>query len=127
MQRKLKCLYVKENCLPEEVEIPNNLKSKQDKVDGLIEYVRLLEDDDIVLICNEEGKNNGMGPNRDVGYDIIYGPFLIVGECADDGEDRSLTEEQISRYKEYFGKDSIEKTKAKYEAIRMAKFNDFEL
>ena len=88
MQRKLKCLYVKENSLPEIIEIPNNLKSKQEKVDGLIEYVRLLEDENVVLICNEEGKINGMGPNRDIGYDIVYGPFLIVGESVDDGEDR---------------------------------------
>lgn len=126
MQRKLKCLYVKENSLPEIIEIPNNLKSKQEKVDGLIEYVRLLEDENVVLICNEEGKINGMGPNRDIGYDIVYGPFLIVGESVDDGEDRSLTEEQISKYQDYFNKKSIDKTMAKYEAIRM-KASNYEL
>lgn len=126
MQRKLKCLYVKENSLPEIIEIPNTLKSKQEKVDGLIEYVRLLEDENVVLICNEEGKINGMGPNRDIGYDIVYGPFLIVGESVDDGEDRSLTEEQISKYQDYFNKKSIDKTMAKYEAIRM-KASNYEL
>ncbi len=126
MQRKLKCLYVQENALPVEIEIPNTLKSKQEKVDGYIEYLRLLDDDNVALICNEEGKINGMGPNRDVEYDIIYGPFLIVGECADDGEDRSLTEEQISKYKEYFGKDSIEKTKEKYEKI-VSKINGLDM
>ena len=126
MQRNLKCLYVKENSLPEEIEIPNNLKSKQELVDGDIEYAYLQEDENVVLICNEMGKINGMGPNRDIGHDIIFGPFLIVGETIDDGEDRSLSEEQISKYKERFNKKSIDETMAKYEAIRMKK-SDYEL
>lgn len=126
MQRNLKCLYVKENSLPEEIEIPNNLSSKQELVDGYIEYVYLTDDENVVLICNEEGKINGMGPNRDIGHDIIFGPFLIVGETSEDGEDRSLSEEQISKYKERFNQKSIEETMAKYEAIRMKKC-DYEL
>ena len=123
MQRNLKCLYVKENSLPEEIEIPNNLSSKQELVDGYIEYVYLTDDENVVLICNEEGKINGMGPNRDIGHDIIFGPFLIVGETSEDGEDRSLSEEQISKYKEIFNQKSIEETMAKYEAIKMKKCN----
>ena len=126
MQRNLKCLYVKENSLPEEIEIPNNLSSKQELVDGYIEYVYLTDDENVVLICNEEGKINGMGPNRDIGHDIIFGPFLIVGETSEDGEDRSLSEEQISKYKERFNQKSIEETMAKYESIRMKKC-DYEL
>lgn len=123
MQRSLKCLYVKENALPEEIEIPNNLKSKQELVDGYIEYVYLPNDEDVVLICNEEGKINGMGPNRDIGHDIVFGPFFIVKESTEDGEDRSLSEEQISKYKEIFNQKSIEETMAKYEAIKMKKCN----
>ena len=119
MQRNLRCLYVEENSLPKEVIIPNNLKSKQEKVKGYIEYTHLLDDDSVAIICNEEGKLNGMGPNRDIGYDIIYGPFLIVRECSEDGEDRSLSDEQISKYKKVFDKKSIEKTIAKVEAIKM--------
>ena len=34
MQRKLRCLYIKENSLPEVIEIDNTLKAKQEKVDG---------------------------------------------------------------------------------------------
>ena len=84
MQRKLRCLYVEENCLPKEIVIPNNLKSKQEKVGGYIEYTHLLDDDSVAIICNDSGKLNSMGPNRDIGYDIIYGPFLIVKECYED-------------------------------------------
>lgn len=127
MQRSLRCLYVKENSLPEEIIIPNTLKAKQEKVEGLIEYTYLPNDDNVVIICNEEGKINGMGPNRDTGYDIVFGPFLIVGETSDDGEDRSLTDEQISKYKEYFGKESIEKTETKVIEILVSKNQDINL
>lgn len=120
MQRTLKCLYVKENSLPEVVIIPNTLKAKQEKVNGLIEYTYMSNDDEVAIICNEEGKINGMNPNRDIGYDIIFGPFLIVGETSEDGEDRSLTDEQIEKYKEFFNEKSIDNTMAKYEAIRMS-------
>lgn len=127
MQRNLKCLYVKENSLPEEIMIPNTLSAKQEKIGGLIEYTYLPDDDEVVIICNEEGKINGMSPNRDTGYDIIFGPFLIVGETSEDGEDRSLSDEQIRKYKKYFGKESIEKTEAKITAILLSKNNDINL
>ena len=87
----------------------------------MIEYTYMSNDDEVAIICNEEGKINGMNPNRDIGYDIIFGPFLIVGETSEDGEDRSLTDEQIEKYKELFNEKSIENTMAKYETIRMSK------
>ncbi len=121
MQRNIKVLVVEPNELPYEKVIPNRLKDKQQIVDGYIEYVRLLEDDSVVLICNEEGKNNGSEYNRDIGYDIIAGTFIIVRECEDDGEDRSLTDEQIEKYKERFNQESIEKTKQKISKIIMKK------
>ena len=89
MQRKLRALLVKENELPEEVEVPNNLSSLQKMVDGLIEYYYMPDIEDAVIICNEEGKINGMGPNRDIGHDIIFGPFLVVGDNPDIGENLS--------------------------------------
>lgn len=120
MQRKLRALLVKENSLPEEIELSNNLSSLQEAVDGLIEYYYIPDVDDAVIICNEEGKINGMGPNREVGRDIIFGPFLIVGDDSEIGENRSLTDEQISKYKEMFNEKSIEKT---YEKITKIKLN----
>ena len=113
MQRNIKVLVVEPNKLPYEKVIPNRLRDKQQIVDGYIEYVRLLEDDSVVLICNEEGKINGSEYNRDIDYDIIAGTFIIARECADDGEDRSLTDEQIEKYKERFNQESIEKTNQK--------------
>lgn len=121
MQRNIKVLIVEPNKLPYEKTIPNRLKDKQAIVDGYIEYVRLLEDEDVVLICNEEGKINGSPHNRYIGYDMIFGTFIIVGESANDGEDRSLTDEQIEKYKQRFNYDSILETNAKLIEILMSK------
>lgn len=127
MQRKLRALLVKENNLPEEIELSNNLSSLQEAVDGLIEYYYIPNIDDAVIICNEEGKINGMGPNREVGRDIIFGPFLIVGDDAEIGENRSLTDEQISKYKEMFNEKSIEKTYEKITKIKLGIHDENEI
>ena len=121
MQRNIKVLVVEPNKLPYEKVIPNRLRDKQQIVDGYIEYVRLLEDDSVVLICNEEGKINGSQYNRDIGYDIIAGTFIIAKDDKDDGEDKSLTDEQIEKYKKRFDQSSIEKTNQKILNIIMHK------
>ena len=95
MSKTIRGLLVKEDKEPEVIEIPNNLKSLQNLVGGYIEYCYLPEHEDIVIICNEEGKINGMGPNRDIGHDIIFGPFLVVGDDPDIGENLSLTESKF--------------------------------
>ena len=105
MQKNIKVLVVEPNKLPYEKVIRNNLEEKQKIVDGLIEYVSL--DNNALLVCNEEGKILGMEPNRIVGRDIIAGTFFIVGDSPGTGEDVSLNENQIERFKNQFGKDSI--------------------
>lgn len=75
-------------------EIENTLAGLQKEVEGNIECVYL--NDGCIAVVNEEGKLNGMQPNRRIGADIICGPFFI---CGDDGEDfGSLTDEQIQKY-----------------------------
>lgn len=127
MQRQLRALLVKENSLPEEIELSNNLSSLQEAVDGLIEYYYIPDVDDAVIICNEEGKINGMGSNREVGRDIIFGPFLIVGDDPEIGENRSLTDEQISKYKEMFNEKSIEKTYERIAKIKLGIHDENEI
>lgn len=127
MQRKLRALLVKENELPVEVEIPNTLSSLQKQVEGLIEYYYMPDIEDAVIICNEEGKINGMGPNREVGRDIIFGPFLIVGDDAEIGESRSLTDEQISKFKDMFNEKSIARTYDKIAKIKLDIHNEYEM
>lgn len=110
MQRNIRVLVVEPNKLPYEKVIPNRLKDKQNLVGGLIEYTRVDNDENSLVICNEEGKILGLEWNREIGNNIIAGTFFIVGDNPDIGEDRSLTDEQIEKYKERFNEKSIEKT-----------------
>lgn len=120
MQRNIKVLVVEPHKLPYEKIIKNCLYTKQKLVGGNIEYVYLDNEDDVVLICNEEGKNCGISLNRDIGHDIISGTFLVVGDN-DIGEDRSLTDEQIKKYKDRFGLESIKETDIAISKIALKK------
>ena len=84
---------------PKIKQIPNELRGLQHEVGGLIECVYL--DDGSIAVCNEEGKLNGMEPNRRLGADIICGPFFICGDT-NDGDFASLSDEQIQKYSEKF-------------------------
>ena len=79
----------------------NGLRSLQEAVGGYVEAVYPF-DDPVAVICNEEGKLNGLPLNRalrdedgDV-YDIISGSFLVVGLSDDDFD--SLSPELLVRY-----------------------------
>lgn len=116
IQRNIRVLYVEPYKLPTEMIIKNNLSEKRNLVKGDIEYSYMSDDYNVALICNEEGKINGMPMNRDIGHDIIFGPFLIVGDN-NSGEDRSLSKEQINKYKKHFNELSILKTYDKVQKI----------
>lgn len=91
-------------------EIDPGLESLQSEVDGWIETIYPFEDD-IALICNEEGKINGLELNRALRdengevYDVIAGPFLIVG-CGEENFD-SLSEDMIDKYREIFSQPEV--------------------
>ena len=51
-------------------------------------------------ICNEEGKLLGMEGNRRIPGDVLAGPFFVVGDAGETF--RSLTEEELERYRERF-------------------------
>ena len=121
MQRKIKVLLVEPNELPREEMIENTLKAKQELVGGDIEYVSRDYYSDVIFICNEEGKLRGLPFNRDIGQDIIAGPFIIVGDDPEIGEDRSLTDEQIKKYQNVFDEKSISDTNIKLTEIYLGK------
>ncbi len=87
------------------VEMGTGLKDLQRAVGGMIEACYPF-DEEVCIVCNDEGKLNGMMPNRAV-YDeenrvsdIIFGPFFI---CSCEGaEFGSLTENQIEKYSGQF-------------------------
>lgn len=72
----IKVLYKEPGKEPEVREIANDLPTIQSLVGGYIESVTL---DDIVLICNEEGKLLRMEPNLYVEAidDVICGPVVF--------------------------------------------------
>ena len=84
MNEKMTVLCVKSGEKPKRIEIENDLDALQRAVGGYIEAVYPYEDP-VALIVNEEGKLNGLPLNRalrdednDI-YDIVAGPFLVVG------------------------------------------------
>ena len=110
-------LIVEPNKLPYEKEIKNTLEEKQKIVGGFIETTSLLDDDEVVIICNEEGKILNLPLNRDIGHDIIAGTFIVAGDDYENGDFKSLTKEQVEKYKERFGTNSIKETENKITAI----------
>ena len=104
-QKKIKVLKVEPHKIPEVVELVNELEELQKAVSigtdyqGLIEIIDL--EPGICLLCNEEGKLNGMEGNRKVGNDIICGVFYIVGSDKQ-GNLISLSENDIERYMKRF-------------------------
>ena len=99
--KPIKVLRIKAHCYPEIVRIPLGLDSLQKEVGGPIQAVYPW-DDPVALICNEEGKLQGLEGNRRIrdGASVIAGTFFVVG---DDGENfRSLTESEVVKYMDRF-------------------------
>lgn len=86
-------------------ELDNDLDALQKAVSigaddqGLIELVYL--EDNVSILCNEEGKLIGLEPNRRLGNDILCGVFYVVAENKT-GELISLTGKQQERYAQMF-------------------------
>lgn len=101
----MKVLVVEPLKEPYRKTISGDLRSLQKEVGGLIDATYPFEDM-VAIVLNDEGKLNGMMPNRglynDKGklYDIISGPFLVTG--LRDGEFVSLNEELSAKYMEKY-------------------------
>ncbi|OJU08712.1 MAG: hypothetical protein BGN88_05210 [Clostridiales bacterium 43-6] len=82
--------------------IDKKLESMQSVVGGWIECVGFDENDyNITLVCNEEGKLEGLVGNRKIGDDIIAGTFFIT-KNNDEGEFVSLSQSEIDKYSDRF-------------------------
>ena len=105
MSKRIKVVLVEPNEKAKVTEIENTLENLQKIVEGYIECVYPFEDN-VGIICNEEGKLIGLEPKRvlrdDNGnaVDIIFGTFIITGLTEDDFG--SLTDEQADYYAELF-------------------------
>ena len=85
--------------------LENELSSLQKAVSIGADYVGLIEiidlDEEVCLLCNEEGKLIGLAPNRRLENDIICGVFYVTGQDRA-GNLISLSEDQIRHYSERF-------------------------
>lgn len=102
----IKVLVIEPGKAPYVKDIDSGLKSLQNEVAGWIEAIYPFEDP-VAVICNEEGKLNGLPLNRaliddDSGeiYDIVAGTFLITGLTDDNFG--SLNDEQVKKFSERF-------------------------
>ena len=97
----MKVLVVEPEKEPYVKEISSGLSSLQKEVGGFIEAVYPFEDP-VAIICNEEGKLEGLPLNRALRdedghvYDIIAGTFLIAGLSEDNF--CSLDDTQIEKF-----------------------------
>lgn len=98
---KIKVLMVEPHKLPKVTMLDRNLDALQKAVSigaesqGLIEIIPL--ENNVCLLCNEEGKLIGLEGNRRLGRDIITGTFYICGDSKS-GALCSLSEENIRKY-----------------------------
>ena len=97
----MKVLVVEPEKEPYVKEISSGLSSLQKEVGGFIEAVYPFEDP-VAIICNEEGKLEGLPLNRALRdedghvYDIIAGTFLIAGLSEDNF--CSLNDAQLEKF-----------------------------
>lgn len=101
----MKILRVEPEKSPEIVDMEGTLEALQAAVGGYIEAVYPWEDP-VAIVCNDDGKFNGMQPNRALYdadgeiMDIIAGTFLIVGLDEDDFAE--LSDEMAAKYAALF-------------------------
>lgn len=109
----MRVLIIRPLLSPFEKEIDGTLSSMQSVVGGRIQVIYPFEDDTVALICNDEGKIEGLPLNRaltdDHGriYDIIAGTFFICSAPPDSESFADLSEEQIRLYTERFARPEI--------------------
>lgn len=86
----LAVLYYPVGHEPEIRLIPNTLGAMQALVGGDIETFHLF--DRVSAVCNEQGKLVGLAPNRQIGNEVICGPFFVASSAGEDFADLSDVE-----------------------------------
>ena len=104
-EKKIKVVLCEPGKVARVAEIGTELSDLQRVVGGLIEPFYPFEEQ-VCIVCNDEGKYNGMRPCRAIYgedremMDIIFGPFFIC-DCGTPYFG-SLNKEQLERYKKQF-------------------------
>lgn len=96
----MRIIYVEPEKEPRLMDIPHTLSDMQALVGGRIEVVEPFTDD-VVLICDEEGRNNGKPICRIINDSMdICGSFFLCGE--NNGDLCSIPEPLIFKYVSLF-------------------------
>ena len=135
MSKKVQMLYIQPGKRPELIDTDQDLETLQELVGGNIECVYPWLDQNVAVICNEDGKfNEYCKPNRALKYkdcdpetdtpekiyDIVFGSFMIAA-CGQDGDFKSLSDKEVDFFMkrfyspELFFKDSSEIVAVPYE------------
>ena len=103
----IQVLIVEPHLRPYGASICPSLRSMQDIVGGCIQVVHAgLIKDDVVIVCNEEGKLAGLPANRALRdsrgkvQGVIHGTFMVVGTAGEDFT--SLTPRQFADWTDKF-------------------------
>lgn len=99
MKNEIKVVMVEPHKNPTITTLKTKLENLQEAVGGLIEIINI--EDNVCILCNEEGKLIGLEGNRKLGDDILVGTFYVCGSN-DEGELISLTDTQIDKYINFF-------------------------
>lgn len=99
MEKTIKVVMVEPLKRPYVAEIENSLAGMQSVVNGYIEVITLEEN--VILVCNEEGKLLDLPNNRSLGNDILVGTFFVAGSN-DSGDFSSLAEDKLWEYRKRF-------------------------
>lgn len=103
----LEVILVEPMKAPRVVEIDGSLKSMQELVGGDIEEYMPYEDD-VAIVCNEEGKLSGLELNRAIRnedgqiIDVMAGPFFICHAPPESEEFLSLPPDLKEKYTRKF-------------------------
>ena len=104
-EKEIKVLMVEPGKSPSATTIVNELNSLQEAVSKGADSVGLIEifgiDDNVCILCNEEGKLIGLEPNRRFYNDVLVGTFYVIGEDCD-GNLTSLPQKYIDYYTDFF-------------------------
>ena len=105
---RIEVLYIEPGKYPRTITINDSLEEMQHLVGGYIEEYSPF-DDDVSIVCNDEGKIHGLPLNRAIYnektgelMDIVAGSFFIVGTPPGAESFQSLTQEQQMKYSKMF-------------------------
>ena len=107
MSEKINVLLIEPGKYPKQIEIEDTLEAMQETVGGYIEEYMPF-DDEVAIVCNEEGKMNGAELNRAIYsndkeiLDIIAGKFFIAYAPIESESFLSMPKDLMKKYEDKF-------------------------